>query len=71
MTWLRTITREIFGLFVDDGLFAVLILCWLTLSSLLLPRLHISHIWHGPILFLGLAVILAVSALRYSRRHPR
>ena len=30
MRWLGPILREIFGLFVDDGSLALIILCWLT-----------------------------------------
>ena len=29
MKWLKNILREIFGLFVDDGTFALAILIWL------------------------------------------
>ncbi len=29
MTWLRNIVAELFGLFVDDGSFAIAILIWL------------------------------------------
>ncbi len=73
MNWLRTIAREIFGLFVDDGSFALLILLWLGLIALLLPYLAWMPIWtlkwRGAILFLGLAAILMGSALRYARRN--
>ncbi|MGA8938342.1 MAG: hypothetical protein WB439_04180, partial [Acidobacteriaceae bacterium] len=69
MNWLRTISREIFGLFVDDGSFALLILLWLGLTTLLLPCLRWVHKWRGPILFIGLAAILMVSAIRYTHRN--
>lgn len=73
MNGLRTIFREIFGLFVDDGSFALLILVWLGLTALLLP--HPGWVpswmpkWKGPILFAGLAAILMGSAIRYARRN--
>jgi hypothetical protein len=69
MNWLRTIFREIFGLFVDDGSFALLILVWLGLTALLLPYLGWVPRWRGLILFVGLAAILMGSAIRYARRN--
>lgn len=73
MNGLRTIFREIFGLFVDDGSFALLILLWLALTTLLLPHLGWTPLWiskgRGVILFLGLAAILMGSAIRYAHRN--
>ena len=54
MQWLRTIVHEVFGLFVDDGSFALAILAWLAAVWLLLPRIGVSPLWRGPILFAGL-----------------
>lgn len=67
MNWLRAIFREIFGLFVDDGSFALMILLWLGLTTFLLPRLEWMPRWRGMIMFAGLALILIGSATRYSR----
>ncbi len=71
MNALRTILREIFGLFVDDGSFALLILAWLLLTTLLLPYLGWLPAWRAPLLFAGLAVILLTSAVRYTHRKNR
>jgi membrane protein implicated in regulation of membrane protease activity len=68
MNSIRTIFREIFGLFVDDGSFAILILAWLGLTLFLLPHLGWLPRWRGFILFAGLAAILVESTTRYSRR---
>jgi hypothetical protein len=70
MNGLRTIFRELFGLFVDDGSFALQILLWLGLTAFLLPHLvgYLSRA-RGAILFLGLAAILMASAIRYTRRN--
>jgi hypothetical protein len=68
MNWLKNIFREIFGLFVDDGSFALAILLWLAVVRWAAPRLNISSGITGVILFAGLALILAESATRYSRR---
>lgn len=67
MTWMRTVIREIFGLFVDDGSFALLILAWLPVCLFLLPHLGSSPAWTSVILFAGLALILVGSAIRYKR----
>lgn len=68
MQWIRTILSEIYGLFVDDGSFAIAILIWLTLYWLLVPRIGTLHGVMGPILFVGLAAILVESATRRARR---
>ncbi len=67
MQWFRTIFREIFGLFVDDGSFAIAILVWLGVLWLLLPRLGVFSRWNGLILFAGLGLILVESTMRYIR----
>jgi hypothetical protein len=68
MRWLKTISSEIFGLFVDDGSFALAILVWLALVGFVLPRLAIPMAWGGIVLFAGLALILLESAMRRARR---
>ncbi|MCB8881657.1 hypothetical protein ACELLULO517_15515 [Acidisoma cellulosilytica] len=68
MSWIRTILREVWGLFVDDGRFAVAIIVWLLIVWLALPRLGISLTWKGPFLFLGLAAILLESTWRRASR---
>ena len=67
MPWLKTIANELFGLFVDDGTFAITILAWLALAWLTLPHLPLPPTAKGPILFLGLAAILLESATRRAR----
>lgn len=67
MSALKTIFREVFGLFVEDGSLAIAILLWLAVAGLLLPRLAFASRWGGPILFAGLGLILVESALRYAR----
>ena len=68
MQWFRTIFHEIFGLFVEDGSFAIAILVWLAIVWLLLPHLGVFSRWNGLILFAGLACILVESTLRYARK---
>ena len=71
MNTVRTIFREIFGLFVDDGFFALSILIWLGLTALLLPHLGWVPRWSGGILFGGLSAILVWSSIRYAREGHR
>lgn len=68
MTWLKAIFQELFGLFVDDGSFAIAILIWLVLLWLVLPPLHVSGVWRAVILFGGLTAILIESVLRRARQ---
>jgi hypothetical protein len=68
LKWLKNILDEIFGLFVDDGSFALAILIWLALVRWATPHLNIPSRATGIILFAGLALILTESAARYSRR---
>jgi len=68
MPWLKTILREIYGLFVDDGSFAIAILVWLGLAWLVLPRLPWGAGWNAIILAVGLFTILIESVLRRARK---
>ncbi|MEO8714564.1 MAG: hypothetical protein ABI369_06095 [Acetobacteraceae bacterium] len=68
MSWVRSILREVFGLFVDDAGFALSILVWLGAVWLVLPRFAVAPGWNGIILFVGLALILLDSAVRQARR---
>ena len=68
MRWVRTIASEVFGLFVDDGRFAVAILAWLLVVGLASTRLHLGSVWSALALFAGLAAIFIESAARGARR---
>lgn len=68
MRWIKTILSELFGLFVDDGSFAVSILIWLSLSLLLVPIVHADPAWAAILLFVGLAIVLIENVLRSARR---
>ena len=64
MRWIAAIAREIIGLFVDDGGFAVGILIWLAVAVLVLPLVPLPLGWRGVTLFGGLAAILVWSCFR-------
>jgi membrane protein implicated in regulation of membrane protease activity len=71
MRWMKSIAREIYGLFVDDGSFAGAILIWLGLAMAGVPRAASNARWAGPALFAGLALILIESVLRFARRRTK
>jgi membrane protein implicated in regulation of membrane protease activity len=68
MELLRTLWKETFGLFVDDGSFALTIVIWVALVKTLLSRTSVMGWWPGIVMFLGLALILAESVNRFARR---
>lgn len=68
MKWLRTIIHEVYGLFVDDGSFAIAIVVWLVVLKLLVLYTNLANRWSGFLLFGGLAAILVESAFRAFRR---
>jgi hypothetical protein len=68
MGWIRTVVDEVFGLFVDDGRFAVAILAWLLLVWFALPRIGFGPGWAAAMLVVGLAIILVESVARRARR---
>jgi hypothetical protein len=56
--------REVLGLFIDDGRFALAILAWLAIMALVSALAPLPGPMRGPLLFAGLAAILAVSCRR-------
>jgi hypothetical protein len=68
MHWLNAAIGEIYGLFVDDGHFALAILAWLLLIWLAVSLLPALAAWGGIVFFLGLAAILLVNAMQGARR---
>lgn len=68
MRWFKAVLREVCGLFVDDGSFALAILVWLAIVWLVLSRVATLSVWCGPVLFAGLALILIWSAARRAKR---
>jgi hypothetical protein len=68
MRWLNAAIGEIYGLFVDDGYFALAIVVWLLLVWLVVSLLPALAVWGGIVFFLGLVAILLVSAKRSAHR---
>lgn len=68
MRWIRTVVRELFGLFVDDGSFAVAIIVWIGALWLLSLSVLRDTAWSGTLLFAGLGLILLASTIRRSHK---
>jgi len=68
MSRLRTVIREILGLFVDDVSLVVATLVWLAavFAAAQLHRLAAGAL--GPLLFAGLAAIFIENTLRRARK---
>ncbi len=67
MGWMRTVVREVWGLFVDDGSFAIAIVVWVGVMWVVAQRFGVSSRAMGAVLFAGFAVILVESLLRFAR----
>jgi hypothetical protein len=68
LQWIRNVLREIIGLFVDDGLFALAILIWIGLVWIIRSQAGAREASGGIILFGGLVIILLESVVRFARR---
>jgi hypothetical protein len=68
MHWLKVAIGEIYGLFVDDGHFALAIVVWTLLVWLAAGLLQALGASGGTVFFIGLAAILFVNARRSARR---
>lgn len=68
MRWLKSILGELWGLFVDDGRYALSIVAWLLLAWLVLPWFCLGSGWNAIVLCAGLLAILLESAWRRARR---
>ena len=68
MNVITTALKEVYGLFVEDGSYAVGILIWLFLSALVLPHIPALGQWRGPLVFTGMLALLAENVLRTARK---
>ena len=67
MNGLRTALAELWGLFVEDGRYALAIVAWLLLAWRVLPLLQLSGGWNALVFAAGLLAILVESVLRRAR----
>jgi hypothetical protein len=70
MNWMKAVLREVAGLFVDDLWFAGAIVVWVGLV-VAVSRSLTNADWGGLALFVGLALILVGSAVRFARKASR
>jgi hypothetical protein len=66
MTWLTSGLKQIYGLFVDDGLLSLAICVWLLIVWFLVPNALASDSLRPIVLFVGLAALLVDSVRRGS-----
>jgi hypothetical protein len=66
---LRLIRGELWGLFVDDGVFASAILVWVVATGALLPRFGLPGWLRALLFFAGLATILVLGTVRTVLKH--
>lgn len=59
--------RELWGLFIEDGSFAVAIAVWVLIAIFVLPRVFPSA-WCGPVFFAGVVCLLVENLARTARR---
>jgi hypothetical protein len=67
MTAPAAILRELWGLFVDDGTLAAVLIVWVGVMAAASTGLPFAHGWQAPILLLGCLAILVENVLRMVR----
>ncbi len=67
MNILKTAVQELWGLFVEDGSYAVAIAVWLLFCAALLPHFGAAN-WRAPLLLVGLLLILLENVARSAKR---
>jgi len=67
MNWVRAVVKEVWGLFVDDGRFALSILVWLVVGWML-PKVGLPPVLAGLLFAAGFAALLTVSVLARAGR---
>jgi hypothetical protein len=68
MNLIVTAFKQLIGLFVEDGTLAILLIVWVGIAALALPRVPINSSWDGVILFAGCVAILIENVIRAGRR---
>ena len=68
MNLIVTTFKNLIGIFVEDGTLAILLIVWVGIVALVLPRVPIDSSWDGVILFAGCVAILIENVVRTGRR---
>jgi hypothetical protein len=68
MSALYAAVRQVWGLFVEDASLTVGILLCVVLATFVLPRTGLRPSWRGPVLFLGLVIVLLENVRRSAQK---
>jgi hypothetical protein len=68
MNWLSTARRELVGLFIDDGSFALAILAWIVGGVICIHVFAVPSAVEGFLLATGLVLLLAENVERTARK---
>jgi uncharacterized membrane protein (UPF0136 family) len=60
--------REIIGMFIDDGLLALMAVALIAILTVAVKLLALPSLWGAALLLIGSIAILATSVLRAARR---
>ena len=71
MKALLSMLRELWSLFVDDGILALALVLWCAIAGLILPRLPPVGEWSGAIFFVGCLAILLIDIVMAIPRHRK
>jgi hypothetical protein len=66
MNWIVQALKELWGLFVEDGSYAIALVAWTAIAAFLLA-LIVPDLWRGPCLFAGLIFVLIENVTRSAR----
>jgi hypothetical protein len=66
MRVIKTALREVYGLFVEDGSYALAVILWLLCAVFVLPLLPDPG-WRAPLLFAGSILILLENVVRSAK----
>jgi len=62
-----TAVQEVYGLFVEDGSLAMMLLLWIAVVAFVFPRWPGGMAWHAPLFCLGVLMILLENVWRSAR----
>lgn len=68
LSWISTVRRELVGLFVEDGRFALAVLAWLAGSAICIHLIGVDPAVEGLLLAAGFILLLAENVDRTARQ---
>jgi hypothetical protein len=67
LSWISTVRRELVGLFVEDGSFALAVLAWLAGGAICIHLIGVDRVVEGLLLAAGFILLLAENVDRTAR----